>query len=60
MTQTYKRPTIIELKKELEYIEDTIDLMLAQKPNNEYNWWFLSDEFNNMLRRRNLIQHLCA
>lgn len=60
MTRTpYHRPTTIELKRELEYIENTIDAyLLADNP--KQNWWFLSNEFNTMLRRRNLLQPLCG
>lgn len=55
---TYHRPTPIELKKELEQIENTIDVYLAAD-NPKMNWWFLTDEFNTMLRRRNLLIQLC-
>ena len=55
----YHRPTIIELRKELEHIEDTIDgWLLADNP--KANWWFLSENFNYMLRRRNLLIPLCG
>lgn len=55
----YKRQTIIELKQELERIENTIEFYLnAENP--KMNWWFLSEEFNRMLRRRNLISPLCG
>lgn len=59
MTRTYKRPTIVELKKELEHIEDTIDVYL-RADNPKANWWFLSENFNYMLRRRNLLIPLCG
>ena len=50
----YKRKTPIELQAELKEIEDMIDRVLDAKP--KQNWWFLSEEFNSMLRRRNIIK----